>query len=100
MELSNVYICLLCCTDQWSPINLEGKKQYGRDFLLLLATDPLSMAKPDKLPIMEIIKDKAIAKISPVNPGVKGLPGDMFTPSFVKSTPSRVRLRNSFIVIV
>ena len=21
-------------SDQWSPINLEGKKRYGRDFLL------------------------------------------------------------------
>ena len=42
------------------------------------------MTKPDNLPNMDIIKDKAIAKIS------SGIPGadKMFTPSFVKPTIS------------
>ena len=49
-----------------------------------LQQDPLSMTKPDNLPNMDIIKDKAIAKIS------SGIPGadKMFTPSFVKPTIS------------
>jgi len=45
--------------DQWSPLNLEGKKQYDREFLIQLQRDPLSMQKPCNLPNMEIIKDKA-----------------------------------------
>ena len=73
--------------DQWSPINIEGKKQYDREFLMKLQQDPLSMTKPDNLPNMDIIKDKAIAKIS------SGIPGSdkftpNFTPSFVKPTIS------------
>ena len=52
-----------------------------------LQQDPLSMTKPDNLPNMDIIKDKAIAKIS------SGIPGSdkftpNFTPSFVKPTIS------------
>ena len=43
--------------DQWSPIFTEGKKQYGREFLVMLATDPMSMRKPENLPSMDIIKD-------------------------------------------
>lgn len=43
---------------QWSPLNLEGKKQYGREFLITLQRDPLSMQKPDNLPKMEIVKDQ------------------------------------------
>ena len=43
---------------QWSPLNLEGKKQYGREFLITLMRDPLSMQKPNNLPKMEIVKDQ------------------------------------------
>ena len=53
-----------------------------------LQQDPLSMTKPDNLPNMDIIKDKAIAKISSGIPGANKMPGDMFTPSFVKPTIS------------
>jgi len=74
--------------DQWSPINIEGKKQYDREFLMKLQQDPLSMTKPDNLPNMDIIKDKAIAKISSGITGATKMPGDMFTPSFVKPTIS------------
>ena len=48
-----------------------------------LQQDPLSMTKPDNLPNMDIIKDKAIAKISS---GIQG--SDKFTPNF---TPSFVK---------
>ena len=43
---------------QWSPLNPEGKKQYGREFLITLMRDPLSMQKPNNLPKMEIVKDQ------------------------------------------
>ena len=36
--------------DQWSPLNMEGKKQYDRDFLISLQANPLSLQKPDTLP--------------------------------------------------
>ena len=42
--------------DQWSPLNTDGKKQYDRDFLISLQTNPLSMQKPGTLPAnMEVI---------------------------------------------
>ena len=44
-------------TDQWSPVNPEGKKQYGRDFLLQF--QPECKDKPDGLPhIPDIVLDK------------------------------------------
>ena len=44
--------------DQWSPLNTEGKKQYDRDFLMILQTNPLSLQKPDNLPDnMDVILD-------------------------------------------
>jgi len=36
--------------DQWSPLNMEGKKQYDRDFLISLQANPLSLQKPETLP--------------------------------------------------
>ena len=74
---------------------MEGKKQYDREFLMKLQQDPLSMTKPENLPNMDIIKDKATAKISSGVPGTKL--GDIFNPSFVKPTISnRVRPQNIF----
>ena len=73
---------------------MEGKKQYDREFLMKLQQDPLSMTKPENLPNMDIIKDKAIAKT--LVPGTNKL-GDIFNPSFVKPTISnRVRLQLIF----
>ncbi|XP_022249627.1 eukaryotic translation initiation factor 4 gamma 3-like isoform X2 [Limulus polyphemus] len=46
--------------DQWSPLNLEGKKQYDRAFLLQLQSEPISLKKPQGLPNLEVIKDRAI----------------------------------------
>ena len=57
--------------DQWSPLNTEGKKQYGRDLLMALAKDPLSVRKPENLPSMDIIKDSINPK---TGPGFAGLP--------------------------
>ena len=79
----------LLFTKQWGPINTEGKKQYGRDFLLKLANDPLSKQKPCNMPPMDIIKDrpnpdKAKFSLPP------GLPSKDWTPGFVKSTTSKV----------
>ncbi|XP_013779883.1 eukaryotic translation initiation factor 4 gamma 3-like [Limulus polyphemus] len=44
--------------DQWSPLNLGGKKQYDRTFLLLLQSQQCK--KPQGLPDLDIIKDKML----------------------------------------
>ena len=100
--------------EQWSPINTEGKKQYGRDFLLKLANDPLSKQKPSNMPPMDIIKDKPnqdkAKSFLPTGFAIffknvcffffiftllfhirfLGLPSKDWTPGFVKSTTSKV----------
>ena len=44
--------------DQWSPLNLEGKKLYDREFLLQLQFSSKSTAKPAGLPdLPDIIID-------------------------------------------
>ncbi|XP_055935271.1 eukaryotic translation initiation factor 4 gamma 3-like isoform X2 [Argiope bruennichi] len=54
--------------DQWSPLNPEGKRQYDRDFLLQLATHPLSSCKLNDIP--NVIKYKAY-KVYIQNPPTK-----------------------------
>ncbi|XP_071034158.1 eukaryotic translation initiation factor 4 gamma 1 isoform X2 [Parasteatoda tepidariorum] len=44
--------------DQWSPVNKEGNKRYDRNFLLQLQCVPMSLVKPQKLPNLDVIKDK------------------------------------------
>lgn len=45
--------------DQWSPLNPEGKRQYDREFLLMLQSIPESCQRPQNLPeIPDIILDK------------------------------------------
>jgi len=71
--------------DQWSPVNPSGKKAYGREFLICLMRDPLSLQKPNNLPNMEIVKDK---------PNLNQKPQaryDFFTPNFVKGSTSGPR---------
>ncbi|XP_076320360.1 eukaryotic translation initiation factor 4 gamma 3-like [Tachypleus tridentatus] len=52
--------------DQWSPLNLEGKKQYDRAFLLLLQSQQCK--KPQGLPDLDIIKDKMLhTKLPDIN---------------------------------
>merc|ERR1719282_626956 len=76
-------------SDQWSPLNLEGKKQYGREFLICLQRDPLSLQKPMNLPNMEIVKDKP-------NLNKTAQRQFDFTPNFVKSNSRQgVNKRNS-----
>ena len=75
---------------QWSPLNPEGKKQYGREFLITLQRDPLSMQKPNNLPKMEIVKDQP-------NPRQPQNRID-FNPPYVKGSTSRqggISKRNS-----
>ena len=50
--------------DQWAPHNPDGKKQYGRDFLLQLQMDPLSLKKLEAMPTgIEIVKDKVNKRV-------------------------------------
>ena len=55
--LTLVDIIILVCETFLNDIFTEGKKQYSREFLILLATGPMSMRKPENLPSMDIIKD-------------------------------------------
>ena len=41
--------------DQWSPRNVDGKKEYPRDFLMKLQDDPKSQSKPESLPNMDVV---------------------------------------------
>lgn len=41
--------------EQWSQINLTGNK-YGRQFIMSLQYESLSLIKPDNLPHIEIVK--------------------------------------------
>jgi len=46
-------------TDQWSPLNPEGKKQYDRDFMLQLRYEPSSMTRPANLPALpDIVRNE------------------------------------------
>ena len=85
-KIASIHFRTFFPPDQWSPINKEGKKQYDRDFLVKLAKDPLSLRKPDNLPAMDIIRDRA-------NAGNNRMPmvnaSKDWTPGFVKPTPSK-----------
>jgi len=72
-------------SDQWSPINQDGKKQYDRQFLLQLQVDPLSMVCPANLPNMEIIRDKSIPSNKVSNVATKD-----WMPGFIKTVDTRV----------
>ncbi|XP_024939403.1 eukaryotic translation initiation factor 4 gamma 1 isoform X9 [Cephus cinctus] len=41
--------------DQWSPLNMSGKKVYDREFLMNLQEDPNSKIKPLNLPDLEVV---------------------------------------------
>jgi len=71
--------------DQWSPLNLDGKKQYGREFLICLQRDPLSLTRPENLPNMEIVKDKP----NVLKQGGAAPRNFDFTPGFVVKSGSR-----------
>lgn len=46
-------------TEQWSPLNPEGKKHYDREFLLQFQNEYSAVQKPAGLPdIPDIILDK------------------------------------------
>lgn len=76
--------------DQWSPLNPEGKKQYDRDFLLQLQSQPMSLCKPSNLPNLDVIKDKAhiqrlteISRTAPI-PMQPVRPFDPFMPTYAR----------------
>ncbi|XP_075212350.1 eukaryotic translation initiation factor 4 gamma 3-like isoform X3 [Lycorma delicatula] len=76
--------------DQWSPLNPEGKKKYGREFLLDLQNEPQSMKKPDNLPNLEVVlHDHTNRRMNtPLNyPGSNRGSHD-FVPTFLRSGQS------------
>lgn len=52
-------------TEQWSPLNPDGKKKYDRSFLMDLRNDPQSQKKPDGLPEMEVVLKESNKVSSP-----------------------------------
>jgi translation initiation factor 4G len=57
--------------DQWSPLNMEGKKLYDRDFLLQLQYAQKSTTKPKDLPdlpdiILENVSQQVIFETRPI----------------------------------
>ena len=58
--------------DQWSPINTEGKKVYGREFLMRLQDDPNSKIKPSNLPDLDVVL-KDITKVRQFVNGVRSI---------------------------
>ena len=46
IQLTIIFLIL----DQWSPLNMEGKKLYDREFLLQLQFSKESTAKPKDMP--------------------------------------------------
>nr|XP_042899428.1 LOW QUALITY PROTEIN: eukaryotic translation initiation factor 4 gamma 3 [Parasteatoda tepidariorum] len=89
--------------DQWSPVNIEGKKQYDRDFLLQLQCQPSSLVKPQNLPNLDVIKDKAhIQKLNEVNRQVQQqmpvMPNfrDHFLPTFAQRGVPRMPQMNNY----
>lgn len=46
-------------TEQWKPLDSEGKKQYDREFLLDFQFMPACIQKPEGLPpISDVVLDK------------------------------------------
>jgi len=79
--------------DQWSPANKDGKKQYDRDFLMKLQTNPLSLQKPGTLPEnMEVILNTPALENIRANNSAPDLNKvfDM-TPRYIKSSTSHSR---------
>lgn len=79
-------------TGQWSPLNLEGKKEYDRDFLIQLQKDPLSLTRPNNLPQMEIIKLEANELIKAIDRKSRTQGSDFMPPfsgSVIVKTTSR-----------
>ncbi|XP_069700452.1 eukaryotic translation initiation factor 4 gamma 3-like isoform X2 [Periplaneta americana] len=90
--------------DQWSPLNLEGKKKYERDFLMELQNDPQSKKKPENLPDLEIVlKDNTNRRMGDRSFSNIGRPvperssHDTFTPGFMRQNNQRqpIPKRNS-----
>ncbi|PSN41963.1 hypothetical protein C0J52_06437, partial [Blattella germanica] len=92
--------------DQWSPVNPDGKKKYGRDFLMELQKDPQSQRKPNLMIDLDIfLKDNTNRRLadrpfSNMNrPISERSAHENFTPSFMRTPNQRgqatVTKRNS-----
>ncbi|KAL1116881.1 hypothetical protein AAG570_005350 [Ranatra chinensis] len=87
--------------DQWSPLNREGKKVYGRDLLIAIRSDPLSSKKPDiNLDCEIFVKERDVSnnnnntRKSSYNAGFGSLSMNMggnsnFAPGFMRTSSSQ-----------
>lgn len=63
----------------------DGRKQYDRDFLLQLQTNPLSLQKPAQLPDLEIVLSPGSMRSSASAPQL----GDLSGTEYVRGSPAR-----------
>ncbi|XP_076087139.1 eukaryotic translation initiation factor 4 gamma 3-like isoform X1 [Mytilus galloprovincialis] len=85
--------------DQWSPLNMEGKKLYDREFLLQLQFSKESTAKPKDMPDLPdiVIENPLLGGTASrsqrdnfsFSASHSQSSGFDFTPGYVKGTPSR-----------
>ncbi|XP_063074858.1 eukaryotic translation initiation factor 4 gamma 1a isoform X2 [Engraulis encrasicolus] len=67
----------------WKPIDVEAKKHYDRDFLLGFQFVGVSLQKPEGLPNIDVVLDKAhMVPMRPADPSRMMSCGPDFTPSF------------------
>lgn len=91
--------------DQWSPINTNGKKVYGREFLMKLQNDPNSKIKPLNLPDLDVVLKDTTTNRSAIDLRFKDTNlgrHDSLFPGFVKSSLSTkvVSLNYQFFDII
>lgn len=64
-------------TEQWKPLDSEGKKQYDREFLLDFQFMPACIQKPEGLPpISDVVLDKVRSQTAPGRGREGGRVGD------------------------
>jgi len=64
-DIGPVYtVYIVSVTDQWSPLNPEGKKQYDRNFMLQLRFEPSSVTRPANLPSLPDIILNEVSSLS------------------------------------
>ena len=79
-------MCVVCETDQWSPLNPEGKKQYDRNFMLQLQYVPSSVTRPANLPALPDIILPEVLSLSPLSLPLSALTvRHIFTPHTLRS---------------
>lgn len=83
--------------DQWSPINMSGKKVYSREFLVKLQHDSLSKVKPSNLPDLDVVLKETTKNRNPVTEQFRAFntPRHDLLPGFLKNMGPKVGIGSS-----